>query len=100
MDMKNEKEYWQDTAEQLKLIAHPVRLCILSHLVEHQSINVSQMMQCLDEPQATVSGHLQKLKMAQLVLCERRGKEIFYRLANHGYIKDIIDVLKKGEANI
>lgn len=74
---KNFKAYNQ-TAETLKAIAHPVRLCIIKGLLEKGSCNVSFMQDCLDLPQSTVSQHLQKLRSLGIVETERNGLEINY----------------------
>ncbi|MDP4097107.1 metalloregulator ArsR/SmtB family transcription factor [Paenibacillus sp. P96] len=74
---KNFKAYSQ-TAETLKAIAHPVRLCILKGLLEKGSCNVSYMQECLELPQSTVSQHLQKLRSLGIVETERNGLEINY----------------------
>jgi len=74
---KNFKAYNQ-TAETLKAIAHPVRLCIIKGLLEKGSCNVSFMQDCLDLPQSTVSQHLQKLRALGIVETERNGLEINY----------------------
>jgi DNA-binding transcriptional ArsR family regulator len=74
---KNFKTYNQ-TAEILKAIAHPVRLCILKGLLEKGSCNVTYMQECLELPQSTVSQHLQKLRSLGIVETERHGLEMIY----------------------
>jgi ArsR family transcriptional regulator len=79
-----EKDYGQyaDTAELLKVLAHPVRLCIVKGLLEKGECNVSYMQSCLDAPQSTVSQHLQKLRTAGIIEGRRRGLEIYYQVSN------------------
>jgi len=68
-------------ADTLKALAHPVRLCIVHQLLlGEQHPNVTEMKDCLDLPQPTVSQHLQKLRAAGIVEAERRGLEVRYRL--------------------
>lgn len=74
---KAEKEYTA-YAQILKVLAHPVRLCIVKGLLEHGECNVTYMQSCLKTPQSTVSQHLQKLKSAGIIEGRRSGLEIYY----------------------
>lgn len=76
--MDNNFRAYNQTAETLKALAHPVRLCIIKGLLEKGSCNVSFMQDCLDLPQSTVSQHLQKLRSLGIVETERNGLEINY----------------------
>ncbi|MNO58940.1 Transcriptional repressor PagR [compost metagenome] len=87
---KNFKAYNQ-TAETLKAIAHPVRLCIIKGLIEKGCCNVSFMQDCLDLPQSTVSQHLQKLRSLGIVETERNGLEINYSVKDEK-IKHLIQL--------
>ena len=58
--MDIERETYQEPAELLKAIAHPVRLCIVRGLWQGGGCNVSHMQDCLGIPQSTISQHLQK----------------------------------------
>jgi len=88
---KNYNKY-SDTAEMLKVLAHPVRLCIVKGLLEKGECNVSYMQECLDTPQSTVSQHLQKLRMAGIIEGRRNGLEIFYKVSNDK-VADLVKVL-------
>ena len=72
----------EEMAELLKVLAHPVRLCIAKGLIENGRCNVSHMQTCLDIPQSTVSQHIQKLKAAGIIEGERTGLEINYEVRN------------------
>ena len=92
--MNNDFQKYNDLAEILKVVAHPVRLCILKGLLDTGDCNVSHMKACLNIPQSTVSQHLQKLRAAGLVQGTRRGLEITYKLRegdNFTLIKAIIE---------
>lgn len=80
-----EKDYakYNEISELLKVLAHPVRLCIVKGLLEKGSCNVTFMQNCLDMPQSTVSQHLQKLRTAGIIEGERNGLEINYKVADH-----------------
>ena len=69
---------YEEKTELLKVLAHPVRLCIVKNLLEKGATNVSKMQNCLNVPQSTISQHLQKLKAAGIVDGVRRGVEITY----------------------
>lgn len=76
-----------ETAEMLKTIAHPVRLCIIKGLLEKGECNVSYMQSCLDTPQSTVSQHLQKLRASGIIEGRREGVEIYYKVTDERAIK-------------
>lgn len=80
--MNNDYERFNDTAELLKALAHPVRLCIVKGLLDKGSCNVSFMQDCLGLPQSTVSQHLQKLRSMGIVIAHRNGLEVNYRVEN------------------
>lgn len=69
-----------EVSEILKVLAHPVRLCIVKGLIEKGECNVSHMQNCLKAPQSTVSQHLQKLRTAGIIEGVRSGLEISYRI--------------------
>lgn len=89
-----EKDYkkYNEAAELLKVLAHPVRLCIVRGLLSKGSCNVTYMQNCLDVPQSTVSQHLQKLRTAGIIEGERNGLEINYKVTNPK-IEKIINAL-------
>ncbi|GKU27077.1 ArsR/SmtB family transcription factor [Clostridium folliculivorans] len=72
----------EEIAELLKIIAHPVRLCIIKGLIESGGCNVSHMQECLELPQSTVSQHLQKLRSFGIIEGDKNGLEITYRVSN------------------
>jgi predicted transcriptional regulator len=78
-------------AEFLKVLAHPVRLCIVRGLIEKGECNVSHMQACLDTPQSTISQHLQKLRTAGIIVGVRNGLEINYKVCDQKVI-DLLDI--------
>ena len=78
-------------SELLKALAHPTRLCIVKGLIEKES-NVTNIQECLDLPQSTVSQHLFKLKAARIIKGDRNGLEISYQVINDN-IKKIVKIL-------
>ena len=90
----NYKQY-EDVAEFLKVLAHPVRLCIVKNLLKKGSCNVTNMHNCLGMPQSTISQHLQKLKSIGIIKGERNGLEISYEVVDKRVEKIIEALLDK-----
>jgi ArsR family transcriptional regulator len=90
MDKNFEK--YNDTAELLKVLAHPVRICIINGLMEKGECNVTHMQCCMEIPQSTISQHLQKLRSAKLIEGKRNGLEIKYSICDER-VKKLIKVL-------
>jgi len=88
--MRNNSKFIQKS-ELLKALAHPTRLCIVKGLIGKES-NVTNIQECLDLPQSTVSQHLSQLKAAGIIKGERNGLEIFYQVINED-IRKIIKIL-------
>lgn len=94
--MDNNFEDYNDVAEMLKALAHPVRICLVKGIMEQGRCNVSYMQECLELPQSTVSQHLQKLRSAGIVKAERNGLEIYYTVTNDK-VKNLINIFFKEE---
>jgi ArsR family transcriptional regulator len=86
----------EEEAELLKAIAHPIRLCIVKGLLAEEGCNVSEMQNCLNIPQSTLSQHLAKLRECGILKSERNGLERNYYVVNEK-IKKIIEVLNELE---
>ena len=87
----------EDISELLKVLAHPVRLCIVRGLLSSGGCNVSHMQNCLDMPQSTVSQHLQKLRAAGVIVGERKGLEIIYKVTDDRAAKIVEILINNGE---
>ncbi|WP_029161601.1 MULTISPECIES: ArsR/SmtB family transcription factor [Clostridium] len=85
---------YNESAELLKVLAHPVRLCIVKGLLENGGCNVSHMQDCLQVPQSTISQHLQKLRAAGIVEGKRNGLEIYYSVSNEKVVRLIKELFK------
>ncbi len=90
--MIEDKERLRELAEKLKVIAHPVWLCIVRGLWRRGCSNVTFMQECLDIPQSTVSQHLGKLRQAGIIQGERNGLEICYSLKDP-LIEEILKIM-------
>ena len=91
---KGNPQLFEERADLIKALAHPVRLCIVKNLIEAGSTNVTTMQNCLEAPQSTISQHLSKLKSAKVIRGERKGLEIYYSVSNEK-VKEIIKILFK-----
>jgi DNA-binding transcriptional ArsR family regulator len=65
----------------LAALADPVRLDILHELAGNPEVCACDFTDCCDVSQPTVSHHLKVLREAGVVLSERRGNSIFYRIS-------------------
>lgn len=95
MDMNTTSNDFNETAEMLKVLAHPIRLCIVKGLIENGGCNVSHMQDCLGIPQSTVSQHLQKLKTAGIIEGKRNGLEINYTVCDENVINLVNTLFQK-----
>lgn len=82
---------YNEKAELLKVLAHPVRLCIVKGLIG-KDCNVSHMQECLELPQSTVSQHLSILRAKGIIKGTRKGLEVTYSIANED-VKKLISLL-------
>jgi len=88
--MKNSNEF-EEYAEILKVIGHPVRLIILAGLMEKTSC-VKDIWDCLGLPQATVSQHLSVLKNKRIIKSKKIGVKREYSVENP-IVKNILQIL-------
>ena len=73
-------EKLQVSSNILRALAHPLRLKILEFIDENDVINVNKIYNTLKLEQSITSQHLRILRLAGLVLTERDGKFIHYKL--------------------
>jgi DNA-binding transcriptional ArsR family regulator len=85
---------YNEISEILKVLAHPIRLCIVKNLSEHGQSNVGNMYTCLQVPQSTVSQHLQKLRAAGIIEGHRNGLEINYRIKDQRIVNIINSIFE------
>lgn len=65
----------------LQALADPTRLAIVRQLASDPEVCACDFTSCCDVGQPTVSHHLKVLREAGVVVSERRGSWIFYRLS-------------------
>jgi len=77
-----------DGAELFRALGSPERLQLMELLLDQEHC-VSHLAQELSEKVTTVSQRLQQLHRARLVTKERRGKHIYYAIADH-HVRDLL----------
>lgn len=79
----------QSVARILKTIGHPVKLEILIALEEEEPLDVSTICEKIASPCeiSMMSHHLSKLKDHGILVSEKIGKQVFYRIADRKVLK-------------
>lgn len=65
----------------LKQLANRNRLLILCNLVKSEK-TVSELLEVIDLSQSALSQHLAKMRSDKLVSADKRGKQVYYKLAS------------------
>ena len=79
MDQEQRAKY-EARAKIIKALAHPARLMIVDELGEHGERCVCELTELVGTDMSTVSRDLSQLKNAGLVIDEKRGTMVYYRL--------------------
>lgn len=79
MDSKRLARY-EARAQIVKALAHPARLLIVDELSKADERCVCELTDMIGTDMSTVSRHLTVLKNAGLIVDEKRGQMVFYRL--------------------
>jgi len=80
----------QMKADLLKALGQPTRLKILELLADGERC-VCEIFPAIDEEQSNISMHLSFLRSQGIVVAERRGMRVFYRLTNPRILKLLED---------
>ena len=86
-----EKELYNMHAEMCKVFSNPTRLEILN-ILKNKELSVTDMIKRTELSQANISQHLSIMRAKGIVISNRKGKNIYYKLSNPKIIKafDII----------
>lgn len=76
---QNRKNHLEARARVLKAMAHPTRLFIIEEL-EKEERCVCDLTAMVGADVSTISKHLSVLRQAGIVLDDKRGNQVFYRL--------------------
>ena len=88
---------YEQRAELLKALAHPLRLQIVRGLLRCGCRNVGCMERGTGRSQSCLSQHLAKLKAAGIVKAERTGNEVYYEIADERVAPLIAALFGEGE---
>lgn len=91
-----EEESVDLAVEVFRMLADGTRVRLLWLLLDGES-PVGDLAADVDKPQAAVSQHLAKLRMARLVTTRRQGNQVFYQLANDHVHQLVIDAVHHAE---
>ena len=80
MDQKTHARY-EARAKIVKAMAHPTRLFIVDELSQSGERCVCELTEMVGADMSTVSKHLSVLKGAGIVEDEKRGSQVYYKLA-------------------
>ena len=89
-----DKERIERQADVLKLLASPVRLCLLEKLIEEGECSVTDITSCMDVSQSAVSQHLRRLKDMGIVDLRKEENRSYYSCTRKD-VEKIIKVLKE-----
>lgn len=67
----------------LKVLGDPTRLKIVQLLHQQQTLCVCDIMLALQQPQPTISRHLNQLKQVGVLTSERKGTWMWYTINPH-----------------
>ena len=70
-------------AEFFKRLAHPSRIAIIRHLLQHGEKSVSEIESDLGITQPSLSQQLTDLRSGGLIAPRRQGKQVFYSIADN-----------------
>ena len=77
-----EPEALDRAAEMLRTLAHPARLRIVDLLNTANEMSVGNIADYLELAQAAASQHLNHMRRIGLIQSDRRGKEVWYSIAD------------------
>lgn len=90
-------ELIEKMSETLRVLAHAQRLRIIEILQAGAEAPVHLIVDRLGLPQAAVSQHLNQMRRAGLLKAIRRGREVWYGIADKSSLT-ILDCIKKKQA--
>ena len=90
-DTRITTETMEDLAAVFKIFGDFTRLTILSVLMDNEEMCVSDIAEALNMTQSGVSHQLALLKQSKLVRTKRKGKSIYYSIADE-HVSEIIRI--------
>jgi DNA-binding transcriptional ArsR family regulator len=93
------REQAEDTAERLRKFGQPLRLMILSLLLQGEK-SVSEIDLATGIGQPGLSQQLAELRRAELVTTRRQAKQVFYSLADELSVRSIEALFGAGDPRV
>ena len=84
-----QRPLYEVKANLFKGLAHPVRVRVLEVLSASDEVAVSELLDDTGLEASHLSQHLSVLRRHNLVVAERRGSQVYYRLA-HPQVADLL----------
>jgi ArsR family transcriptional regulator len=73
-------EHLSESSELMRALAHPLRIKILGFIDKHGTINVNKIYNTLKIEQSITSQHLRIMRSAGVLISERDGKFVHYKI--------------------
>ncbi len=86
---------FEQAAEVLKALSHPVRLKLIE-LLSHHELTVNQLADRLKLPQNQVSTHLNRMRAQGILDRRREGREVYYRIT-HPHAQSVLRAIQRYE---
>jgi DNA-binding transcriptional ArsR family regulator len=80
-------------ANKLKVCGHPLRLRLLCMIAREVNPCVSELWECLDQPQPVISQHLSTLKRHGIVTAEISGNKRIYSITDP-FVQKVIKAMQ------
>jgi len=80
-------------SEGLRAIAHELRLAVLCQLI-NGPMCVTDLMAATGASQSNLSQHLTRMRMMGILVNEKQGQRVFYRIADPSFA-ELVQTLKK-----
>lgn len=91
--MEDTTALYEEKAELLKALGHPLRLQIVRGLLKNGCHNVGCMEACTGQSQSCISQHLMRLKAAGVVKASRSGNEMYYDVEDRALVAATVAAL-------
>ncbi len=76
-----DKNEYKKESEVFKALGHPTRLWIVAQLADNAEHCVCEFVDAIGANFSTISQHLNVLKQAGIIVDDKRGKQVYYKLA-------------------
>lgn len=86
-------EEWAKFAQFFSALGDPTRQKILLVFEPGEEICVNEIARLFKLSRPAISHHLKVLRNAELLLCEKRGKEVYYRV-NYPYCASVLKLVQ------